>query len=99
MAKQTEDYEWTGRYLLGARIACVIRFRPPTDRRPPQWAATLRRGARPDQIFRATVPYSDGPLAAAIAVATKAGCSHWKPEHVLSTGKGDDEYCVSFRSS
>jgi hypothetical protein len=96
MAKQA--YEWTGKYVRGARVACMVRFRPPTNHRPPLWAATLRRGTKSDQIFRATVPYSDGPLVAAIAVAIKAGCPHWETEHVLSTTQEDDEYCVSFRS-
>jgi hypothetical protein len=99
MARQAEDYEWTGTHVRGANAACMVKFQPPTDHKPPRWVATLRRGIRPDQIFRATVPYSDGPLVAAKAVAIKADLPHWEPGSVSVTDGCGDLYCVSFRSS
>jgi hypothetical protein len=99
MAKRAEDYEWTGTHVRGANVACMVRYMPPTDRRPSRWAATLRRGVRPDQIFRATVPYDNGPLVAAKAVAVKAGVSHWEPAGASVADGCGNEYCVTFRSS
>jgi hypothetical protein len=51
--------------------AAVVSYRPATDRRGSQWAATIDRGG-PGHRFRAAVPYADGPDQAAAAVVAKA---------------------------
>jgi hypothetical protein len=51
-------------YVPGA----VVEYAAATDTRGSRWRATIRRGAGRDNIWRASVPYADGPDAAAAAV-------------------------------
>lgn len=51
-------------YVPGLTVTYV----PPTDTRGSRWRATLARGAGAVNRFRVSVPYADGPDAAARAV-------------------------------
>jgi hypothetical protein len=55
------------RYIPG----CSVRYIPPTDTKGSRWAATISRGAGAVNRYRATVPYANGPDAAAQAVVSR----------------------------
>jgi hypothetical protein len=51
------------RYVPG----CTVTYKGATNSRGSQWVAIIRRGSSPADTFRASVPYEDGPDAAALA--------------------------------
>tara|TARA_Y100000004_G_scaffold123807_1_gene139189 strand:+ start:325 stop:666 length:342 start_codon:yes stop_codon:yes gene_type:complete len=51
------------RYVPG----CAVEYRGPTARRGSVWAAVIRRGPDRGDHYRVTVPFADGPDAAAWA--------------------------------
>jgi hypothetical protein len=55
------------RYVPG----CLVRYRPPTDTRGGRWLAVIKRGNQPGDRFAASVPFHDGPDAAAAAAVAK----------------------------
>lgn len=55
------------RYVPGA----IVKYCGPTDTRGSRWIATIRRGQTRADVVRATVPYADGPDAAAAAVVQR----------------------------
>jgi len=55
------------RYVPG----CAVEYRGATERRGSAWVATIRRGRDRDSLYRAAVPYNDGPDAAARAVVAR----------------------------
>lgn len=55
------------RYVPGA----IVKYCGPTDTRGSRWIATIRRGQTRADVVRATVPYADGPDAAAVAVVAR----------------------------
>ena len=77
------DYKWTGTFVHGSTSCAIVRYRGPTMAK--------------DEIYRAAVPYSDGPIAAALAAAARAGCPHWKAgsAHIIDA----DTYCVGFKAA
>jgi len=50
----------------------VVRYCGPTNCRGSRWIATIKRGSEPQHQFRVSVPYEQGPDAAAAAVISKA---------------------------
>ena len=46
---------------------CAVEYRGPTGRRGSVWAAVIRRGRDRGDHYRVTVPFADGPDAAAWA--------------------------------
>jgi hypothetical protein len=49
----------------------VVRYGGPTDTKGSRWNATLTRGTGAVNRYRASVPYADGPDAAAAAVIVR----------------------------
>jgi hypothetical protein len=49
----------------------VVAYVPPTDTRGSRWRATLTRGTGAANRFRVSIPYADGPDAAARAVVDR----------------------------
>lgn len=84
-------HRWTGTYVTGATACAVVRYHGPTNRRGSRWLATIRRDA--GTVWRASVPFGDGPLAAARAAADRGGVS-WSLTtcHTLDP----DAYVVGF---
>lgn len=54
-------------YIPGLTVTYV----PPTDTRGSRWCATLTRGTGAANRFRVSIPYADGPDAAARAVVDR----------------------------
>lgn len=82
---------WTGTYVSGSTACAVVRYHGPTHTKDSRWSATIKRGR--DEIWRASVPFHDGPLVAAMAAAAKFGAD-WTPVDCHSID--DDTYCVGF---
>ena len=55
------------RYVPG----CTVTYSGATETRGSRWVAVIKRGATAADRFRATVPYADGPDAAALAVVER----------------------------
>lgn len=55
------------RYVPG----CLVRYRPPTNTRGGRWLAVIKRGNQPGDRFAVSVPFHDGPDAAAAAAVAK----------------------------
>ena len=55
------------RYVPG----CVVKYRGPTNTQGSKWTATIRRGSQREDVFRASVPFNQGPDAAAQAAIEK----------------------------
>lgn len=55
------------RYVPG----CSVEYRPATDTCGSVWVAVIRRGRQRSDCYRATVPFNDGPDAAARAAVEK----------------------------
>lgn len=66
-------HRWTGTHVSGSTACAMVRYCGPTDRRGSRWLATIRRDA--GTVWRASVPFADGPLTAARAAADKGGVS------------------------
>jgi hypothetical protein len=82
---------WTGTHVSGSTACAVVRYHAPTDTKGSRWFATIKRGG--DEIWRASVPFQDGPLVAAMAAAAKFGAD-WTPVDCHSIDP--DTYCVGF---
>ncbi len=93
-SKTDQTSVWTGEYIRGALPAAIVKYHGPTSHRPPKWIATLTRGE--GLIVRLAVPFSDGPLVAALAAAAKSGSPHWA---VVSVHHIDNStYSVAFNT-
>jgi len=55
------------RYVPG----CSVEYRGPTECRGSRWVAVIRRGRDRSDCYRVTVPFSDGPDAAARAAVER----------------------------
>ena len=55
------------RYVPG----CTVTYKGATNTRGSQWVAIVRRGNQRADTFRASVPYADGPDAAAAAAVAR----------------------------
>jgi hypothetical protein len=82
---------WTGTHVSGSTACAVVKYRGPTNTRGSLWIATIKRGG--DEIWRASVPFQDGPLSAALAAAAKFGAD-WSPVDCHSIDA--DTYCIGF---
>ena len=85
------------RYVPG----CAVEYRGPTARRGSVWAAVIRRGRDRGDQYRATVPFNDGPDAAAwaaVAVFNAEGLTdrprseHWQVLGAALSMDGGDRY-------
>lgn len=83
------------RYVPGA----IVKYRGATDTRGSQWIATIRRGQTRADVVRATVPYADGPDAAAVAVVARFndrmgndGADSWRVLGAAQSVDGGDTY-------
>lgn len=86
--------QWTGHYVTGARPCASVRYAGPTGHRGSRWIATIRRGK--DLTYRASLPFTDGPIEAALAACVKAGVPHWNVDHCASLDAVGDHYIISF---
>jgi len=82
---------WTGTHVSGSTACAVVRYHGPTNSRGSRWIATIKRGG--DEIWRASVPFQDGPVVAAIAAAAKFGAD-WTPVDCHSIDS--DTYAIGF---
>lgn len=82
---------WTGNHVSGSTACAVVRYHAPTDTKGSRWFATIKRGG--DEVWRASVPFQDGPLVAAMAAAAKFGAD-WTPVDCHSIDS--DTYCIGF---
>jgi hypothetical protein len=84
-------FNWTGSHVNGSRAAAVVRYHGPTDIRGSVWVATIKRDA--ENVWRATVPFAEGPITAALKAADKGGIK-WAALtcHSIDT----DTYCIGF---
>ena len=87
----TTTLTWTGHYVSGSTACAVVRYHGPTDTRGSRWIATIKRGG--EEVYRASVPFEDGPVTAAIAAAAKFGAD-WVPVDCHSID--DDTYAIGF---
>lgn len=83
------------RYVPGA----IVKYRGATDTRGSRWVATIRRGQTRADVVRATVPYADGPDAAAAAVVDRFndrmgndGADSWRVLGAAQSVDGGDTY-------
>ena len=90
MARTTTGQEWNGSYVTGSHCGIVVKYLGPTNHRGSRWAASLYRD--PDTTWRASVPYADGPLAAAQLLLDKQGLT-WQLGDVSSIA--DSTYCIA----
>ena len=82
---------WTGTHVTGSTACAVVRYHGPTNTRGSRWIATIKRGG--DETWRASVPFQDGPVVAAIAATAKFGVA-WSPVDCHSIDS--DTYCIGF---
>lgn len=87
----TQDFNWTGSHVSGSTACAVVKYHGPTNSRGSRWIATIRRGG--GENWRASVPFQDGPLVAAVAAAAKFG-ANWTPISCHSIDS--DTYAVGF---
>lgn len=79
------------RYVPG----CSVDYRGPTDTRGSVWVAVIRRGRDRSDCYRATVPFNDGPDAAARAAVDRfnsATESEWILLGAALSMDGGDRY-------
>ena len=84
-------FNWTGSHVSGSRAAAVVRYHGPTDIRGSVWVATIKRDS--ENVWRATVPFADGPVTAALKAADKGGVQ-WGALTCHSIDA--DTYCIGF---
>ena len=84
-------FNWTGSHVSGSRVAAVVRYHGPTDIRGSVWVATIKRDS--ENVWRATVPFADGPVTAALKAADKGGVQ-WAALTCHSIDA--DTYCIGF---
>ena len=79
------------RYVPG----CSVEYRGPTETRGSRWVAVIRRGRDRSDCYRATVPFNDGPDAAARAVVDRFNAameSDWVLLGAALSMDGGDRY-------
>lgn len=85
------------RYVPG----CTVEYRGPTETRGSRWVAVIRRGRDRSDCYRATVPFNDGPDAAARAAVAlfnaegltdRPRCHHWELLGAALSMDGGDRY-------
>jgi hypothetical protein len=89
--EHSTTFRWTGTHVSGSTAAAVVRYHGPTNTRGSRWIATVKRGG--GEVWRASVPFQEGPLAAAVAAVGKFGAT-WSPVSCHSIDP--DTYCVGF---
>ena len=87
--------EFPAHYVPG----CSVEYRGPTARRGSVWAAVIRRGRDRSDCYRATVPFNDGPDAAARAAVdlfnaelVPDGLGRWQVLGAALSIDGGDRY-------
>jgi len=79
------------RYVPG----CSVEYRGPTETRGSLWVAVIRRGRDRSDCYRATVPFNEGPDAAARAAVDRfnaAMASDWVLLGAALSMDGGDRY-------
>ncbi len=83
------------RYVPG----CSVEYRGPTNTQGGKWAAVIKRGRDRADQYRATVPFTDGPDAAARAAVDRFnaelipdGLGRWKVLGAALSMDGGDRY-------
>lgn len=84
-------FHWTGAHVSGSRVAAVVKYHGPTDNRGSKWTATIKRDT--GTVWRASVPFADGPITAALKAANK-GDVQWAALTCHSIDP--DTYCIGF---
>jgi hypothetical protein len=77
------------------RPGLTVRYLSATDTKGSRWSASLIRGNDPEYRVRTTVPYQDGPDAAAQAVVEKFNTHHgtaWVVDPSAISLDGGDQY-------
>ena len=87
----TSPLIWNGHGVRGSTACAVVRYHGATDTRGSRWLATIKRGG--GEVYRASVPFEDGPVTAAIAAAAKFGAD-WTPVDCHSIDS--DTYAIGF---
>ena len=82
-----QNFRWTGSYVSGSTACAVVRYSGASRR----WAASIRRDR--ETVWRGSVPFEDGPIAAALTACIKAGVD-WAPVSCHSIDA--DTYAVGF---
>lgn len=78
--------------------ACLVDYRGATDRRGAVWRATITRGSGAANRYRASVPFEEGPDAAAAAVVARfneALDADWRVLGVALSLDGGDRYAYA----
>ena len=88
----TSPLIWNGHYVSGSTACAVVRYHGPTDTRGSRWIATIHC-AGGEAVHRASVPFEEGPVTAAIAAAAKFGAD-WTPVDCHSIDS--DTYAIGF---
>ena len=92
IVKTDDALIWTGTHVRGSTACAVVKFHGPTDTRGSRWQATIKRGG--GEIYRASVPFEEGPIEAAKAAAGRFGATDWQP--VTCHHIDPDTYCIGF---
>jgi hypothetical protein len=82
---------WTGSHVSGSRACAVVRYKGAIDTRGSRWLATIKRDS--NITWRGSATYQEGPIAAALRAAEKAGVE-WQA--VTCHSIDSDTYCVGF---
>lgn len=86
-----QDFSWTGTHVQGSTACAVVKYHGATDRRGSRWIATIKRDSQ--TIWRASVPFEEGPIAAALTVCIKQKLD-WAPTSCHSIDA--DTYAIGF---
>jgi len=82
---------WSGGFMSGSRPCAVVKYHGPTNSKGSRWIATIRRDS--GTVWRASVPFLDGPITAALKASGKAGIP-W--EAITCHSIDADTYCIGF---
>lgn len=84
-------FYWNGCLVSGSTVCAVVRYHGPTNSRGSRWIATVKRGG--GEVWRASVPFQEGPITAALAAISKFGAK-WEPVscHTIDP----DTYAIGF---
>ena len=77
--------------MNGSRACAVVKYHGPTNSQGSRWIATIRRDS--SNVWRASVPFLDGPITAALKAANKGGVP-W--EAITCHSIDPDTYCIGF---
>lgn len=81
---------FSGDSVLNSNWAIVVKYHGPTNYKCSRWIATLKYGA--ETATRATVSFSQGPLAAAAAIVNRQG-RNWQLLHCCTVDS--ETYVIS----